>query len=88
LAVVASIGGELAGGTMDTADFVSYIIFLVLCMPLIWFSPERFRKAFMAGSFILLITVPVLFIWSMFSAGGGGALLSDTSSISGVKQAK
>lgn len=82
-----SIGGSLANGTMTTADFVAYLLFILLCLPLMWFSPERYKIPFLISSSCIVPTVFVLMIWSIAKAGGGGSLVEDASSVSGVGQA-
>jgi nucleobase:cation symporter-1, NCS1 family len=77
----------LANGAMKTYDFVSFVIYFVLCLPLIAVSPERYKKPFMIASVIVATTVFTLLIWSTVRAGGGGSLLADVSAISGVKPA-
>lgn len=83
----ARLDRPLAGGTMDVSDFASFVLFLVLCAPLMWVSPEKYRTPFALASGVVTCTVVVLLIWSMTKAGGGGALLADVSTVSGVKQA-
>lgn len=84
----ANLNTELANGTMTTGDFAAFVLFIGSCLPLMWFSPERFRKPFLLCSTIVGTTVFVLLIWSTKRAGGGGALLADVSGVSGIKSAK
>ncbi|KAF7550218.1 hypothetical protein G7Z17_g5852 [Cylindrodendrum hubeiense] len=79
---------ELAGGAMHTYDFVSFVVYILLCVPLAWFSPENYRKPFLIASTTVAATVFVLLIWSIVQAGGGGAMISDISGVSGVEPAK
>lgn len=73
---------------MQTCDFVAFILYLLLCVPLAWFSPENYRKPFLFASSVVASCVFTLLIWSTVRAGGGGALLSDVSGVSGVTPAK
>jgi NCS1 family nucleobase:cation symporter-1 len=84
----ANLDTELAGGTMQTSDFVAFFIFIVSCLPLAIMSPERYRRPFLVASTTVATTVFALLIWAMVRAGGGGSLLSDVSGVSGVKPAK
>lgn len=84
----ANLNAELANGTMTTGDFAAFILFILSCLPLMWFSPERFRKPFLVVSTVVGTSVFVLLIWCVKRAGGGGALLADVSGVSGVKPAK
>ncbi|CAH0058499.1 unnamed protein product [Clonostachys solani] len=77
----------LANGAMKVYDFVAFIVYFILCLPLIWFSPERYKKPFLFSSVTVATTVFALLIWATVRADGGGALLADTT-ISGVKPAK
>ncbi|GAB7363948.1 hypothetical protein MBLNU230_g4510t1 [Neophaeotheca triangularis] len=83
----ANLDTPLADGTMNTGDFTAYIIFVASCLPLMWFSPERYRKPFMASALTVATTVFVLLIWSVVKAKGGGALLENTSRAAGVEPA-
>jgi NCS1 family nucleobase:cation symporter-1 len=79
---------ELADGAMHVYDFIAFIIYFLLCLPLLWFSPENYKRPFMFASVTVATTVFVLLIWSTVRAGGGGALLADVSGVSGVESAK
>ncbi|KAH7174874.1 NCS1 nucleoside transporter [Fusarium flagelliforme] len=79
---------ELAGGTMQTCDIVSFVLYLVLCVPLVALSPENYRKPFFVASTTVAATVFALLIWSTVKAQGGGALLADVSGVSGIATAK
>lgn len=84
----ANLNSSMAGGTMDTGDFLAFVIFILSCLPLMWFSPENYKKPFLLGSITVATTVFVLLIWSVVRAGGGGALLHNTSSAAGVEPAR
>ena len=77
----------LADGTMTTADFTSFIIFSLLCLPIIWIPPERYQKPFGVAAITVIPTVFALLIWCTVTAGGGGALLENVSAFAGVPQA-
>ncbi|KAL4905074.1 permease for cytosine/purines, uracil, thiamine, allantoin-domain-containing protein [Aspergillus multicolor] len=82
-----TLDGDLANGAMKVYDMVAFVIYFLLCLPLAWFSPENYKKPFMFASVTVATTVFVLLIWSTARADGGGALLRDTSSVSGVESA-
>ncbi|KAK5050909.1 hypothetical protein LTR84_003468 [Exophiala bonariae] len=84
----ADLDTELAGGSMHVSDFVAFFLFIVSCLPLMLMSPEKYKRPFLIASTTVATTVFVLLIWAMVRAGGGGALLSDVSGVSGVKPAK
>ncbi|KAI1070256.1 hypothetical protein LB507_010369 [Fusarium sp. FIESC RH6] len=82
------LNSELAGGTMQTCDMISFVLYLVLCVPLVALSPENYRKPFFIASTTVAATVFALLIWSTVRAQGGGALLADVSGVSGIAPAK
>ena len=63
---------------MMTSDFVAFLLFMLSCLPLMWFSPERYKIPFLVGSTTVAGAMIVLLIWAVVRAGGGGALLADT----------
>lgn len=83
----ATLNHFLAGGTMVTADFVAFVVFIALCLPLMWVNPERYRIPFMIAAISVVPTVFVLMIWSTIRVGGGGMIVSNASAVPGVKQA-
>ena len=79
---------ELANGTMTTGEFTAFILFTLFYLPLIWIKPERYHLPFMVSCACIIPTVFVLLIWFVKTAHGGGALLSDVSSLTGISQAR
>ncbi|KAF4448382.1 putative uracil permease [Fusarium austroafricanum] len=79
---------ELANGAMQMCDMVSFVLYLILCLPLVWLSPENYRKPFFIASTTVAATVFSLLIWSTVRAHGGGALLADVSGVSGITPAQ
>lgn len=75
---------ELASGAMEVSDFVAFVLYVLLCLPLMWFKPESYKRPFLVASVTVATTVFVLLIWATKRAGGGGALLADVSGVSGV----
>ncbi|KAI1778577.1 NCS1 nucleoside transporter [Hypoxylon cercidicola] len=82
-----NLNTKLASGAMEVSDFVAFIIYVLLCLPLMWFKPESYKRPFLVASATVATTVFVLLIWSTKRAGGGGALLADVSGVSGVAPA-
>lgn len=82
-----NLNTPLAGGAMKVYDLVSFIVYMILCLPLMWFSPEHYRRPFLFASTTVAATVLVLLVWSTVRAHGGGALLADVSGVSGVTPA-
>lgn len=79
---------KLASGAMEVSDFVAFIVYVLLCLPLMWFKPESYKRPFLIASTIVASTVFSLLIWATKRANGGGALLADVSGVSGVEPAR
>ncbi|KAK1625248.1 permease for cytosine/purines, uracil, thiamine, allantoin-domain-containing protein [Colletotrichum phormii] len=77
----------LANGTMTVADFIGFIIFSLLCLPLIYIRPERYHIPFAIAACTVIPTVFVLLIWCLATARGAGPMLHDINSTAGVQQA-
>ncbi|KAL2833160.1 permease for cytosine/purines, uracil, thiamine, allantoin-domain-containing protein [Aspergillus pseudoustus] len=83
-----SLDTSLASGAMKVYDMVAFVLYFLLCLPLMWFSPENYKQPFMFASITVATTVFVLLIWSTVRAGGGGSLIHDPSAVAGVEPAK
>ena len=81
-----NVNQPLANGTMTTGDFTGFIIFSLLCLPLIWIRPEKYKTPFAIAAMAVIPTVFALLIWCTTRAGGPGPLVNDIS-VAGVKQA-
>ncbi|KAH6689738.1 uracil permease [Plectosphaerella plurivora] len=77
----------LANGTMTVADFVGFIIFSLLCLPLIWIRPERYHVPFAIAAVTVIPTMIALFIWCVATVDGLGPLVNDISGMTGIEQA-
>ncbi|KAH7027208.1 thiamine transporter [Microdochium trichocladiopsis] len=64
---------------MTTAQFVSYVIFCVISLPLLWIRPERLQWFFYISSAFTFVFFLVLLIWALATMGsaGFGDTLSD-----------
>ncbi|KAK2036173.1 thiamine transporter [Colletotrichum somersetense] len=69
---------------MTTAQFVSYIIFSVFSLPVLWIRPHRLEKFFRFACSITLVFFLVLLIWSLATMGpsGFGDTITSGSSLS------
>ncbi|KAH8697839.1 putative uracil permease [Talaromyces proteolyticus] len=83
----ANVNTSLAGGTMTTGDFTSFIIFTVLYYPFIWIKPEKYKIPFLISCTAVIPTIIVTWIWFMAKAHGVGTLVTNVSTVSGVSQA-
>lgn len=82
------VNTSLAGGTMTTGEFCSFILFSLMCVPIIMLNPERYKAPFAIAAITVIPTVFILLIYFVVKAGGGGSLLRDVGSVAGVTQAK
>lgn len=57
---------------MTTAPFVSYIIFSVISLPVIWIRPHRLEKFFHFACSITLVFFVVFLIWALATMGLAG----------------
>ncbi|KAK2025445.1 NCS1 nucleoside transporter family protein [Colletotrichum zoysiae] len=69
---------------MTTAQFMSYIVFSVISLPVIWIRPHRLEKFFRFACSITLVFFLVLLIWSLATMGpsGFGDTITSGSSLS------
>ena len=57
---------------MTTVQFVCYIIFSIISLPIIWIRPHKLQTFFYITSAITIIFFPTLLIWSLATMGPGG----------------
>ncbi|KAF9878854.1 ncs1 nucleoside transporter family protein [Colletotrichum karsti] len=57
---------------MTTAQFVSYILFCVISLPVLWIRPHRLEKFFRVACSITLVFFLVLLIWALATMGPTG----------------
>ncbi|KAF2122696.1 uracil permease [Lophiotrema nucula] len=77
----ANLDTELANGTMTTGDFVSFIVFTLLYLPLMWIKPEKYKVPFLISCLLVIPTIFITLIWFTAKAGGGGSFLQDVSAV-------
>ncbi|CRK24231.1 hypothetical protein BN1723_013215 [Verticillium longisporum] len=71
------------GTGMTTAQFVSYIIFSVISLPLLYIRPHKLQKFFYVACTVTLVFFIVILIWSLATMGpsGFGDTLSNESTL-------
>lgn len=57
---------------MTTAQFVSYIVFSVISLPVAWIRPHKLSKFFYAASSITIVFFIVFLIWALATMGPAG----------------
>lgn len=70
---------------MTTAQFVAYIVFSVVSLPVIWIRPHKLKNFFYWSSATILIFEIVLLIWALATMGstGFGDTISGSSTMTG-----
>ncbi|KAK8004504.1 hypothetical protein PG989_004223 [Apiospora arundinis] len=71
---------------MDTKQFVGWVIFNILMIPILWFKPERLRFAILYMNIISAITLICIMIWCLTAAHGAGSLLSAPATVQGSSE--
>ncbi|QYS97962.1 Nicotinamide riboside transporter 1 [Trichoderma simmonsii] len=66
---------------VTTSEIVGWIVFLALCVPLIFIRPERAPRVMVVMNGLTLITLLAILIWALVTASGAGPLLSQSSQI-------
>ncbi|KAI5456583.1 permease for cytosine/purines, uracil, thiamine, allantoin-domain-containing protein [Mariannaea sp. PMI_226] len=57
---------------MTTATFVSYFIFCIISLPLLWIKPHRLQNFFYFTSSVTIVFFVVLLIWALATMGSDG----------------
>lgn len=57
---------------MTSAQFVSYVIFCVISLPVLWIKPHRIEKFFYFASSFTLVFFLALLIWALATMGSDG----------------
>ncbi|KAI0804605.1 permease for cytosine/purines, uracil, thiamine, allantoin-domain-containing protein [Irpex lacteus] len=73
---------------MQTNDFVGFIIFVVICLPVFLLKPEQYRVPAFVSSIIVIIAAFSIFIWALAKQGNGGPLFSNPEAVYGVGELK
>ena len=61
---------------MTNADFMCFMLFILITIPLLLIPPEYLRKPLIVSASLTTLTCVIMFIWSLARAGGGGPLLT------------
>lgn len=70
-----------ANANMDTKQFIGWVIFNVLMIPLLYIPPEKYKKVVLYMNVVSVITLISMMIWALSAAHGGGPLLSESSTL-------
>lgn len=69
---------------MQTNDFVAFILFCAICLPVFLLKPEQYRIPALYSSVAVTIAAFAIFIWALVKQGNGGPLFSDPEAVYGV----
>ncbi|KIP05246.1 hypothetical protein PHLGIDRAFT_129026 [Phlebiopsis gigantea 11061_1 CR5-6] len=69
---------------METNDFVGFIVFYVLCIPVFMMKPESYRIPALVSSGCAAVAALSIFIWALVKQGNGGPLFSNPESVYGI----
>lgn len=67
---------------MTTSQFVGWIVYNVISLPMLWVPPERTKRIFAVMNSIAFITMLGIMIWALSTAKGAGPLLSQPATVS------
>lgn len=70
---------------METHEFVAFIIFWILCCPILLLKPERYRIPAMVSSVIVTVAAFSIFIWALAKERGPGPLYDNPEAVYGVE---
>lgn len=60
---------------MNTKQFIGWIIFNILMIPILYIRPEKIKYAVLGMNLVTAVTLISMVIWVMTQADGGGPLL-------------
>jgi NCS1 family nucleobase:cation symporter-1 len=67
------IPNHMAADTgMTTAEFVGYIVFMIISAPVAWIRPHKLEKFFYVSSSVTLVFFLAFLIWSLATMGATG----------------
>ncbi|KAI5364199.1 Putative purine-cytosine permease [Septoria linicola] len=64
-----------ASANLNTKQFIGWIVFNVLMVPILYIRPERLQWVVLGFNAVTAVTLISMVIWVMTEAGGGGPLL-------------
>ncbi|OAA61456.1 Nucleobase cation symporter-1, NCS1 [Cordyceps fumosorosea ARSEF 2679] len=72
---------------MTTAQFVGWVVFLLISLPVMYLPPEKTKKPFAVMNTIAFVTLVAIMIWALVAAGGAGPLVSASATVSNAELA-
>lgn len=70
-----------ASANMDTRQFIGWIIFNLLMIPILYVRPEKIKWVVLWMNFVSFVTLLAMVIWVLARAGGGGPLLKQPATV-------
>ncbi|EKG15517.1 Permease cytosine/purines uracil thiamine allantoin [Macrophomina phaseolina MS6] len=71
---------------MNTRQFVGWVVFNVLMVPILYIKPERIQNWVLWANVISVITLLSIMIWGLARVGGGGPLLTSSAELETSKE--
>jgi nucleobase:cation symporter-1, NCS1 family len=71
---------------MDTKQFIGWVLFNVLMIPILYIPPEKIKKLLVWMNIISIATLVGMMIWCLSAAHGAGPLLSQPSIVRSGKE--
>lgn len=75
-----------ASANMDTKQFIGWVLFNVLMVPILYIPPERMKKVVLYMDVVSVITLICTMIWALSAAHRGGPLLSQPATVRSGKE--
>lgn len=70
-----------ASAHMDTRQFIGWIIFNLLMIPILWVRPEKMKWVVLWMNAVSFVTLLAMTIWLLAEAGGAGPLLKQPATV-------
>lgn len=72
-----------ASAKMDTKQFIGWVLFNVLMIPILFKRPERMKRMLLWMNIVSAITLICMLIWALSAAHGAGTLVSQPATAAG-----
>ncbi|KXL49382.1 hypothetical protein M433DRAFT_106225 [Acidomyces richmondensis BFW] len=74
-----------ASAKMNTKQFIGWVIFNILMIPILYIRPERMKHVVLHMNIVSAITLVCMMIWALSAAGGAGPLVSQPATVSNAE---
>ncbi|KAI1919221.1 hypothetical protein LOZ12_004219 [Ophidiomyces ophidiicola] len=70
-----------ASSNLTTKQFIGWVIYNVLTIPILYFPPEKTKRLFYVMNIVSFLTLLAMTIWALVTAQGAGPLLKQPSTV-------